>query len=214
MPNPRILSVGTANPPNRFTQAEILALSPYRDERRRGARRPGRRPARGGRRAARLRARARPRPGGRPRERRRHPRARAGRGALARRLPRGGGARRRSPIVFHGFTTTPPTSSSRHPMRASGNLRAPGNARATPASGLRWSRPCRHSLANTATPRSMAVRTLLRKASPWVPASTRQEVSDMKLSEATVECQVPHLRNMSLGLKQLLIHFFWCGLIV
>jgi predicted naringenin-chalcone synthase len=33
---PRILAVGTANPPNRFTQAEVLALSPYTDERRRG----------------------------------------------------------------------------------------------------------------------------------------------------------------------------------
>ncbi len=36
MPNPRILSVGTATPPNRFTQAQILALSPYADDRRRG----------------------------------------------------------------------------------------------------------------------------------------------------------------------------------
>ncbi len=36
MNRPRILAVGTANPPNRFTQAEVLALSPYTDERRRG----------------------------------------------------------------------------------------------------------------------------------------------------------------------------------
>jgi predicted naringenin-chalcone synthase len=33
---PRILTVGTANPPNRFTQAEVLALAGYADERRRG----------------------------------------------------------------------------------------------------------------------------------------------------------------------------------
>ena len=33
---PRILTVGTATPPNRFTQAEILALAGYTDERRRG----------------------------------------------------------------------------------------------------------------------------------------------------------------------------------
>lgn len=36
MDRPKILAVGTANPPNRFTQAEVLALSPYTDERRRG----------------------------------------------------------------------------------------------------------------------------------------------------------------------------------
>jgi predicted naringenin-chalcone synthase len=36
MHSPRILAVGTANPSNWFTQAEVLALSPYRDERRRG----------------------------------------------------------------------------------------------------------------------------------------------------------------------------------
>ncbi len=36
MHSPRILAVETANPPNWFTQAEVLALSPYRDERRRG----------------------------------------------------------------------------------------------------------------------------------------------------------------------------------
>ncbi len=36
MANPRILEVGTANPPNRFTQAEALALTGYTDERRRG----------------------------------------------------------------------------------------------------------------------------------------------------------------------------------
>lgn len=36
MDYPRILAVGTANPPNWFTQAEALALSPYTDERRRG----------------------------------------------------------------------------------------------------------------------------------------------------------------------------------
>lgn len=36
MSAPRILSVGTANPPNRFTQAEALALAGYTDERRRG----------------------------------------------------------------------------------------------------------------------------------------------------------------------------------
>ncbi len=36
MNRPRILAVGTANPPNWFTQAETLAMSPYTDERRRG----------------------------------------------------------------------------------------------------------------------------------------------------------------------------------
>jgi len=36
MHSPRILGVGTANPPNWFSQAEVLAWSPYRDERRRG----------------------------------------------------------------------------------------------------------------------------------------------------------------------------------
>ncbi|MBI4572539.1 MAG: type III polyketide synthase [candidate division NC10 bacterium] len=36
MAMPRILAVGTANPPNRFTQAEALALAGYADERRRG----------------------------------------------------------------------------------------------------------------------------------------------------------------------------------
>ncbi|HEX9900146.1 MAG TPA: type III polyketide synthase [Candidatus Methylomirabilis sp.] len=36
MKNPKILAVGTANPPNRFTQAEALALAGYTDERRRG----------------------------------------------------------------------------------------------------------------------------------------------------------------------------------
>ena len=36
MTMPRILAVGTANPPNRFTQAEALALAGYTDERRRG----------------------------------------------------------------------------------------------------------------------------------------------------------------------------------
>ncbi len=36
MRRPRILSVGTANPPNRFTQEEVLALSPYTDDLRRG----------------------------------------------------------------------------------------------------------------------------------------------------------------------------------
>ncbi len=36
MEKPRILAVGTANPPNWFTQAETLAMSPYTDERRRG----------------------------------------------------------------------------------------------------------------------------------------------------------------------------------
>lgn len=36
MNNPRILAVGTANPPNRFTQEEVLALAGYTDERRRG----------------------------------------------------------------------------------------------------------------------------------------------------------------------------------
>ena len=33
---PRILAVGTANPPNRFTQAETLALAGYTDSLRRG----------------------------------------------------------------------------------------------------------------------------------------------------------------------------------
>jgi len=33
---PRILTVATANPPNRFTQEELLALAGYRDARRRG----------------------------------------------------------------------------------------------------------------------------------------------------------------------------------
>ena len=36
MSMPRILAVGTANPPNRFTQAEALELAGYTDERRRG----------------------------------------------------------------------------------------------------------------------------------------------------------------------------------
>lgn len=36
MDNPRIVSVATANPPNRFTQPEVLALAGYTDERRRG----------------------------------------------------------------------------------------------------------------------------------------------------------------------------------
>ena len=36
MNNPRILTVATATPPNRFTQPEVLALAGYRDERRRG----------------------------------------------------------------------------------------------------------------------------------------------------------------------------------
>lgn len=36
MSMPRILAVGTANPPNRFTQAEALALAGYTDVRRRG----------------------------------------------------------------------------------------------------------------------------------------------------------------------------------
>jgi len=36
MSDPRILAVGTANPPNRFSQAEVLALAGYTDERRRG----------------------------------------------------------------------------------------------------------------------------------------------------------------------------------
>jgi predicted naringenin-chalcone synthase len=36
MSMPRILAVGTANPPNRFTQEEMLALAGYGDERRRG----------------------------------------------------------------------------------------------------------------------------------------------------------------------------------
>ena len=36
MNTPRILTVATANPPARFTQAEILALAGYPDERRRG----------------------------------------------------------------------------------------------------------------------------------------------------------------------------------
>ena len=33
---PRIIATGTANPPNRFTQDEVLALAGYTDERRRG----------------------------------------------------------------------------------------------------------------------------------------------------------------------------------
>jgi alkylresorcinol/alkylpyrone synthase len=36
MPNPRILSVATAHPPHRWTQEQLLALSPYKDELRRG----------------------------------------------------------------------------------------------------------------------------------------------------------------------------------
>ena len=36
MPLPRIVAVATATPPNRFTQAEILALAGYEDPRRRG----------------------------------------------------------------------------------------------------------------------------------------------------------------------------------
>ena len=36
MDRPRIIAVGTANPPNRFTQTEILELAPYTDSRRRG----------------------------------------------------------------------------------------------------------------------------------------------------------------------------------
>lgn len=36
MSGPRILAVGTANPPNRFTQAEVLELTGYADPRRRG----------------------------------------------------------------------------------------------------------------------------------------------------------------------------------
>ncbi|HSB69442.1 MAG TPA: type III polyketide synthase [Candidatus Methylomirabilis sp.] len=36
MDRPRIIAVGTANPRNRFTQAEVLELSPYTDPRRRG----------------------------------------------------------------------------------------------------------------------------------------------------------------------------------
>src|SRR2546428_691277 len=36
MPTPRITAVATATPPNRFTQAELLALAGYRDARRRG----------------------------------------------------------------------------------------------------------------------------------------------------------------------------------
>ena len=36
MSMPRILAVGTANPPNRFSQSEVLALAGYTDERRRG----------------------------------------------------------------------------------------------------------------------------------------------------------------------------------
>jgi predicted naringenin-chalcone synthase len=36
MSTPRILTVGTANPPNRFTQPEVLALAGYPDQRRRG----------------------------------------------------------------------------------------------------------------------------------------------------------------------------------
>src|SRR5574342_63376 len=36
MDRPRIIAVGTANPPNRFTQAEILEMAGYTDPRRRG----------------------------------------------------------------------------------------------------------------------------------------------------------------------------------
>ena len=36
MPTPRITAVATATPPNRFAQAELLALAGYRDARRRG----------------------------------------------------------------------------------------------------------------------------------------------------------------------------------
>jgi predicted naringenin-chalcone synthase len=36
MGHPKIISVGTANPPHRFTQEEILAFSPYADRLRRG----------------------------------------------------------------------------------------------------------------------------------------------------------------------------------
>jgi predicted naringenin-chalcone synthase len=36
MAMPRILAVGTANPPSRFSQSEVLALAGYTDERRRG----------------------------------------------------------------------------------------------------------------------------------------------------------------------------------
>lgn len=36
MPTPKILALGTANPPNRFSQTELLALAGYEDERRRG----------------------------------------------------------------------------------------------------------------------------------------------------------------------------------
>ena len=36
MPAPKIVAVATATPPNRFTQAELLALAGYRDEGRRG----------------------------------------------------------------------------------------------------------------------------------------------------------------------------------
>ncbi len=36
MKKPRIISVATAHPPERYTQEEVLAMSPYTDERRRG----------------------------------------------------------------------------------------------------------------------------------------------------------------------------------
>ncbi len=36
MPTPKIVAVATATPPHRFTQAELLALAGYTDERRRG----------------------------------------------------------------------------------------------------------------------------------------------------------------------------------
>ena len=36
MPAPKIVAVATATRPNRFTQAELLALAGYRDEERRG----------------------------------------------------------------------------------------------------------------------------------------------------------------------------------
>src|SRR5438093_12148608 len=36
MPAPKTVTVATATPPNRFTQAELLALAGYRDEERRG----------------------------------------------------------------------------------------------------------------------------------------------------------------------------------
>ena len=36
MPTPRIVAVATATPPHRFTQAELLAMAGYTDERRRG----------------------------------------------------------------------------------------------------------------------------------------------------------------------------------